>query len=265
MNYAALKSFISFWEIGNLIVILLVFCAVFLDFPKSRYYSFAKTTVAVITFLLLFMVIGGLGETLLRPLENAVPPAPLQNTNVDGIILLTGDENERISMDRDTPIAGAASQRHIQLARLAQQFPEAKILVTGSSRPQHMAADYGVIKIVEKNLAAMGVDSGRVIFEPQAVNTHENALFGHAVARPQVGERWALVTSAYHMPRAVLSFEKVGWTVIPAPTDYMTASRYSWDFRFSLSQQLRMLTIAMHEYVGLLAYRILGWVDKLWV
>ncbi len=76
------------------------------------------------------------------------------------------------------------------------------------------------------------------------------------------GEAWLLVTSAHHMPRSVAVFKAAGWPVTAYPVDYRTrrASRY---LRFSLLARLELLEIGLHEWIGLVAYRLLGWTDEL--
>ena len=82
-----------------------------------------------------------------------------------------------------------------------------------------------------------------------------------ALVDPKPGQRWLLVTSAWHMPRAMAAFRKAGFQVEPWPVDYRTAG---WSDAFHLfpfespAQGLRQLDLAVHEWLGLLAYRLSG-------
>jgi uncharacterized SAM-binding protein YcdF (DUF218 family) len=55
---------------------------------------------------------------------------------------------------------------------------------------------------------SLGVSRERLTMERRARNTQENAEFAKAMAAPKSGERWLLVTSAYHMPRSSACFER---------------------------------------------------------
>ena len=111
-------------------------------------------------------------------------------------------------------------------------------------------------------LTQEGIDSGlppeRMLFEDRSRNTSENARLGHALAAPGPGERWALVTSAFHMPRALRSFAAAGWEgVVPVPADFRSrawADGMGWNFH----RNLGLLNTALREAVGRLAYAATG-------
>ena len=82
------------------------------------------------------------------------------------------------------------------------------------------------------------------------------SLLGLALAAPRPDERWVLVTSAFHMRRAVASFCAAGWkNIVPWPTDYRTggfADRIGWNF----AQNLNELNLGVREWTGLAAYSL---------
>jgi uncharacterized SAM-binding protein YcdF (DUF218 family) len=104
----------------------------------------------------------------------------------------------------------------------------------------------------------MGLAEDRLILESQARNTVENALLTKAIMQPQSGERWLLVTSAFHMPRSLAVFCKAGWPMQPFAVDYRAQKgnllRVDWDF----SKHLRNLNQAFKEWLGLAAYKLTG-------
>jgi uncharacterized SAM-binding protein YcdF (DUF218 family) len=113
-------------------------------------------------------------------------------------------------------------------------------------------------------LADIGVPVERMTFEKTSRNTYENAVYSADIMRPTPQEKWLLVTSAWHMPRAMGCFRKAGWNIYPAPTGYFTSGDYTPHYYFRFDEQLRDLTTAVHEYVGLLAYWWMGRTSALW-
>ena len=101
--------------------------------------------------------------------------------------------------------------------------------------------------------------------ERRSRNTLENAEFSKALVAPKDGERWLLVTSAFHMPRSVGLFRKAGFAVEPYPRRLAgrRARRSSWSLRTSPSTGWRRTDIAVREWMGLIAYRLTGKIDEL--
>jgi uncharacterized SAM-binding protein YcdF (DUF218 family) len=109
----------------------------------------------------------------------------------------------------------------------------------------------------------LGVPHDRIIVESKSRNTAENAAFAKQLAMPQPGERWLLVTSAIHMPRAVGAFRKVGFAVDAYPVAYQTASPQDlWALSASLMGSIGMVDRAVHEWTGLLVYWITGRISE---
>jgi uncharacterized SAM-binding protein YcdF (DUF218 family) len=93
------------------------------------------------------------------------------------------------------------------------------------------------------------------MLESRSRNTYENALFGKEVAQPKPGEKWVLVTSALSMPRAVGCFSKVGWTVVPYPAGHIAPAN-PLDFSPDVLSQFEVLSLALHEWIGMAAYKL---------
>jgi uncharacterized SAM-binding protein YcdF (DUF218 family) len=102
------------------------------------------------------------------------------------------------------------------------------------------------------------------VIESRSRTTRENALFSRRLVEPHEGERWLLVTSAWHMPRSVGCFRQAGFPVVPYPVDYRTRGPQDrWRTFSSLSEGLRRLDLATKEWIGLLGYRLAGYTDAL--
>jgi len=100
--------------------------------------------------------------------------------------------------------------------------------------------------------------------EDRSRNTVENAVFSKAIAQPKSGERWLLVTSAHHLPRAVGVFRKVGFPVEPYPVDWRTRGPKDVLRPFAtLGDGLRRSDTAVREWVGLAVYWLTGRTSEL--
>lgn len=196
--------------------------------------------------------------------ERFVAPDPLPDT-VDGIIVLGGAISPALSAARGQVAIGSAVTRLTSLIPLAQRYPEARLVFSGGSGSpfdqENREADYA--RIFYRDI---GFDTGRITFERDSRNTRENATLSKALMQPKPGETWLLITSAGHMPRAVGCFRAVGWPVLPVPVDYYTSglSRPWWaDLRFNPAKGMSGLGPLIHEGLGLVMYRLMGWTDAL--
>src|SRR5690606_24712730 len=114
----------------------------------------------------------------------------------------------------------------------------------------------GIPSIAVDFFMSFGIDPGRITWEDQSRNTAENARFSYKIAAPASGETWVIVTSAFHMVRALASFEAAGWSQITThPVDYRTGS-FSDGIGWNFAGILEVRNIAIKEWVGRLAYRL---------
>ena len=204
-----------------------------------------------------------LDRWIMIALENRFPSPAALPEHIDGIIVLGGGIDPVISAARGQVTLNSAASRLTALIPLARRHPEARLIFTGGSGSvfdqQFKEATY-----TAEFYREIGFDGDRMVFEDQSRTTRENAVFSKAVMAPKPGETWVLITSAFHMPRAVGCFRAVGWPVIAYPTDYTTTGRFGWgwsDLRFNPAAALGGLRIIAHEALGLVAYRLLGWTD----
>lgn len=202
-----------------------------------------------------------IGTWLLRPLENRFPaPYPMPG-RVDGIVLVGGAVDVDESTDRGAPAFNDAAGRMTAFAALARRYPDAQLVFAGGN------ADPWAQKRTEAHVArefaiAMGIDHQRFIFEAHSRNTRENAEFSRHLVTLKPGQRWLLVTSAADLPRAVGCFRAVGWPVIAVPADYHTYQHQS-GFAPGLLTGLEQVDWAVHEWLGLIYYRLRGWTPAL--
>jgi uncharacterized SAM-binding protein YcdF (DUF218 family) len=208
--------------------------------------------------LILMLAIGilPLGDLLLAPLESRYPASPRLGT-VDAIIILGGATNEDVTRRWGVPAINEAGDRYLAGAALAHRFPDAHIFFSGGSG-RLLGGGLSEAVAARAILANAGVDPARIRFEGRSRSTAENAGFlRRMIGAPSQGQ-WVLVTSAYHMPRAMLTFCAAGWRGLVAyPADYQSTGfgdGIGWD----LAGHLQQLDIAAKEWVGLAAYRLTG-------
>jgi uncharacterized SAM-binding protein YcdF (DUF218 family) len=195
------------------------------------------------------------------PLENRFPPPSALPDRIDGIVVLGGSINPILSVARRQPVLTDSAERLFAFVALARNHPEAKLLFTGGSAAlvDNAEREADVARTV---LAGLGLDVDRITFERDSRNTYENAVFSKRLVTPRPGERWVLITSAYHMPRAVGCFRAAGWSVIPYPVDYGTAPAGNPP-TFSLLGGLDDVHWALREWIGLAFYYVAGRTDRL--
>jgi len=214
----------------------------------------------IVTSLVLIAVAGlsPLGNALILPLEQRFPPWDASRGPPDGIVLLGGMISPDVSAARGAVALNEAAERITVTAELARRYPNARIVLTGGSNA--LIFDEGIEAVFAvRQLEALGVAHDRIAAEEQARNTIENAVFSRLVANPKPGERWLLVTSAYHMPRAMAVFRAAGFPVEAYPVDWRTRGPIDMVRPFaSLGDGLRRTDTAVHEWAGLLAYRLTG-------
>jgi uncharacterized SAM-binding protein YcdF (DUF218 family) len=196
------------------------------------------------------------GNLLIIPLENRFPPWDAARGAPDGIIVLGG------VIDASSPsnqiMLNESAERLTVVPDLARRYPNARILFSGGSGA--LIGDGGAeAGAAARLLESLGISLDRVILEDRSRNTVENAVYSKLIAHPKRGERWLLVTSAFHMPRAIGVFRKVGFPVEPYPVDWRTRGAEDMMRPFAvMSDGLQRSDTAVHEWIGLLVY----WLTK---
>lgn len=191
-----------------------------------------------------------LSGTVMRSLESRYSPPP--EVRGDVIIMLGGGAT------LDTPniggpghLSGYAANRLLTAAQLYRKLG-VPILVSGGKvfESTGLEAD-----IAARTLLELGVPADKIIKETESLNTTQNAQFSAALLRAYGFRQPVLVTSAFHMHRAVLQFGKAGVTVVPFSTDYQT-NRVN-DFHAAdllpSSRAMQELVLGLKEYLGIAA------------
>jgi uncharacterized SAM-binding protein YcdF (DUF218 family) len=200
-----------------------------------------------------------LGNVLLYPLESRFPPWSAAQAAPDGIVVLGGPIDADLSVAHDAPVIRSAPDRIVAAAALARKYPNTRIVFSGGNANlfdnDAREADYAALLF-----ESLGVDKTRVLMDRRSRNTYENALFSKELAAPKPGERWLLITSAFHMPRSIGLFRKVGFAVEPYPVDWRVGRSASDILAFTplATDGLGRIDAAVREWLGLVAYWIAG-------
>ncbi|MFG1248607.1 YdcF family protein [Xanthobacter flavus] len=195
---------------------------------------------------------------LLNPLEERFPiyrgDAP-----VTGVIILGGAEVPEVGLARGVPAFANAGERAIAFGALARKHPEARLAFIGGSGQLFSDGVASEARMMQMTLPDLGIAPDRVEYEVNSRNTAENAEFAKEMLKPSPGERWLLVTSAFHMPRAVGCFRKAGFDVVPYPVDFRTIGPSQLNDTFSRAASgLDVADVSVKEWVGLVAYYLSG-------
>lgn len=243
-----------FAEPGNALLIALI---IGLFLTATRYRKLGHSLVTLVVVCALAITFIPFGGWMRAALEDRFPQPIAALENVDGIIVLGGVINPQLSAMRETLVIGGAVERITKSAELARTFPDAQVIYTGGtgslSEPDVREADY-VVSLYE----SLGVRAPQLQLDRDARNTWENATNSLKMASPGPYDRWVLVTSAFHMPRAVGVFRAHGWEVVPYPVDYSTNPKSELASPMSFTIGLGSLYGAAHEWIGLIAYWLNG-------
>ncbi len=229
----------------------------------TRFARLGRKLLVVSAVLLAICGFSPLGYWLLYPLDSRFPPWDATRGAPDGIIVLGGPIEADLSVAHNMPVTRAGADRLIAGAALAHRYPNARIVFTGGSA-NLISNDAREADYAAEIFASLGLPKTRVIMERRSRNTYENAMFSKALVAPKDGERWLLVTSAYHMPRSVGLFRKAGFTVEPYPVDWRVGTRADLlSFTGFSVDGLERTDTGWREWMGLVAYRLAGRTDAL--
>ena len=244
---------------GNVLLLCLV-AGIFL-FLVSRGRR-GKVLVGLSALGFVLLAVAPIGPAMLLALEQRFPRPPALPDKIDGIIVLGGAVDPAVSRSYGETAFNGSVARVLGGIALARRHREAKLAIVGGEGG-FVPVGYAESRATLGFVVDEGIAPARVTIEEQSRSTHENAVYAKEVIRPAPGEKWVLVTSAYHMPRAVAAFRAVGWAVIPHPVDYKVDPETGLRPNFSLLDGLSAATLAGKEWAGLLGYRLMGWTREL--
>lgn len=200
-----------------------------------------------------------LPEFLLRQLETRyaeiAPDADLRGYT--GVIVLGGaTASGRVQQDHTQPLLNEAAERMTAPVAMLRTNSQLRVLFTGG---EGSLRGIGQTEAERARIffETLGVPASQVQYEDQSRNTYENAVLTAKLTGVNPKDRWLLLTSASHMPRSMATFVKAGWNVTAYPVDFRTGQTSDW-LDFNLASGASNWETALHELVGILAYRLTG-------
>lgn len=219
-------------------------------------YRFGRGLVLVSALLLLALSLPIVSHRLMEPLEPypALTGADVVAAKPQAIVVLAAGRYSGAPEYGGDSIGGTTLQR-IRYAAWLQRRTRLPLIVSGSSPTQKQPATGTLMRDVLEQEFRVPVAA----VEDRSRNTLENAAFTAETLRAMKLENILLVSSAWHLPRAVETFERYGLKVIPAPTVFETRDDSDGlqldDFLPGVGA-LQRSYLAIHEYLGRVWYRL---------
>lgn len=211
--------------------------------------------------VVLFVLLGFLpvGPNLVVYLESQYGKPNPMPANVTGIVVLGGVINGERSEHYQQVSLNDYAERITEMIRLSHIYPQARIIFSGGSGQfdQTSPKESEKVRTLLKN---MDINTSRFEYDDRSRNTYENMLESSKIAHPQPGDKWLLVTSAFHLPRSMAIFKKGGWDITPYPAGYLEDGSYIWYPTLDVLGNFYKLQVATKEIVGIIAYSL---TDKL--
>lgn len=256
-----LKKVVSFWLMPVPLCLALLVSGLLLARAGGRS-RLGRALLVAGAALLVFFSNRWVSNGLLARLESRYPaipefasnaPAPGPLAECRFVVVLGGGNSDVPGLPATSQLSSSALGRIVEAVRLLRVLPGARLIVSGPGepgRPTHA-------QMLAQAACSLGVDRSRITLIDTALDTEDEAA---AVSRLAGGAPVALVTSAWHMPRAAFLFRRDGTAFVACPADFQSrpGPRVRWTDLGWDSESLERSTLAVHECLGLLWLRIRG-------
>jgi uncharacterized SAM-binding protein YcdF (DUF218 family) len=254
MFFILSKTFAFFTNPSNLLILLAMIgtCLLF-----TRFARVGRGLLVASMLLIAVLGLSPIGKILHSVLEDRFPAWSAAQGAPTGFVILGGSIDPFVSREHGEVALTDSVERLAIVPDLIRRYPAARIIFTGGNGT--LLGGESEAMYAAKFLQGFGVAPGRVEYEDRSRNTLENARLAKATAAPKPGERWVLVTSAYHMPRAMAAFRNADFDVEAYPVDWQLADRANLYLPLhSFIEALGFIDRLTREFIGLLVYRLSG-------
>lgn len=201
---------------------------------------------------LYILAVGPGSDLVLRPLEGAYDPLhQVPQGPIGTIVVLSGGDGWSVDRPITSALSTSSSDRLMEAVRVWRLMEEEPtiLMVGGVGTPGGQVE----APLMAQAAHALGVPEHALSWESHSRNTYENAV---SVGEILSGEDFVLVTSAFHMPRAMEAFQRLGMEPVPAPCGQAARLMHSaWDW-FPRSQTLWRSAQGLREHIARLWYRL---------
>jgi uncharacterized SAM-binding protein YcdF (DUF218 family) len=241
-----------------------LFWSLYLCFKRSRW-----TFMPILLALILLITAGNtrVSNQLLKSLEwQNLPVGELPQAEA---IVILGGATRSASPPRSLPDMSDRGDRLLYGVKLYKDG-KAPLIILSGGRIQWFGGGASEAQDMAQILELMGISQEAIVLEPNSLNTYENAINTQKILQNKGIKRFLLVTSAFHMPRSLLIFQRLGMKPIPAPTDFLISRQELEETSYSSESKILSLipdsthiddtTTAIKEYIGMFIYRLRGWI-----
>lgn len=203
------------------------------------------TVIAIITLFFYLSSTSYVGSMLIGRLENEYEP-PTSLPSADVIVVLGGGAtSDHPDVTGMGTLCSIPANRLLTAVRLQKKL-SLPILVTGGQIYEDSGREADIARRVLKEL---GVSEDMIILENKSLNTTQNAEYSAEILKSRGYHKPIIVTSAFHMPRAMANFEKLGVDAIAYPCDYMVNKEQTFHYTklSPSSQALEFTAIYLQE------------------
>lgn len=226
----------------------------------NRAKTLQKTSL-IIGFSILFLFsFYPVSFALLNHLQSQYSPLTSPPTSVNKIVVLGGGiSGNNKNFPPNLTLNAASLSRLIESARLykiiEKTHPDAILILSGG----RVFQSFSNAGKMQNTAVMLGVPSTQTILENGSSDTHDEAVYLQKMVGTQ---SFILVTSAFHMPRAMALFQSHGMHPIAAPTQFFLPLRAPFIWLIPSANNLTMSDTAIHEYFGILWARMRGYIGK---
>jgi uncharacterized SAM-binding protein YcdF (DUF218 family) len=255
-----LKKFVSFWLMPVPFCLTLITVGWWLTQTPQRLRLGRRL---VIAGAILLFVFGNraVSTWLIQPIENTYPAIaegsdsdlPQNLRSCRFVVVLGGGNSTTPGVSAINRLSNSSRSRLTEGLRILRKLPDARLVLSGGGEPGFPSH----AEVAAQAAISLGVDPQRIIRFDSPRDTEEEALATKALVG---AEPFALVTSAWHLPRAMSLLRKVGLTPVPCPADYLgrPPSQLTWTYFLWDVESLPRSTWAIYERLGATWSRLRG-------
>jgi len=221
-------------------ILIVIFLFIFVVEKKRK---FVRIIAIFSALFIYFISIGPVKDLILYPLEsNYTAPEKL---NADAIVILGGGSYSSGFLTEDT-------MNRVMGGYMVYKKTKLPVIVSGGAIEENFSDSKAMAEILKE----FGVEENKLIEENKSRDTSQNALYVAQICKQRDFKKIILITSAYHMKRALKNFEKTGLQVLPYPADFKRYGHYNIYSFLPNSGNFSVSSKAIKEYIALLVFLI---------